>query len=154
MRKLLLTVALLTSFASAQWHNTESKDQVTDEVSYGSHLTGESTVNGNPKGGNLTLMCAVKGKALVASVIHYYAADRKPARMGTIKFRVLNDDKLNPRTEGYNYGYMFLITKDEVEKMSGSEFRSSYSDYSGNQHYFEFQIPDIKDSAAYKDCFK
>lgn len=153
MEKLLLTAALLTSFASAQWIEQRHVDKVTDEVTKMSYVVGKSMINKEAHDSVISFNCDVDDQLFVA-VMQGRPDSRRLPQEYSIKFRVVGNEDNTPVTRGFGYGIAMLWDKSEADLFSGSEIRASYTDYSDNSHYFEFQLPDLKESDAYKDCFK
>lgn len=156
MKKLLLTAALLTSFASAQWIEQLHVDKVTDEVTKISYVVGKSMVNKEYYDSIISFNCDVDDDVdsqLFVVVMQGSPDKRRLPQEYSIKLRVIGHEDNLPVTRGFGYGIAMLWDKSEADLFSGSEIRASYTDHFDNGHYFEFQLPNLKESDAYRECF-
>lgn len=160
MKKLLLSVALLTSFAAADSGVTfvaamterQAVDPMTDEVTYLADAFTKIEVLEREHYGSLTFGCNDSNGvfAIVANTSPYKSL---PINIDSIQTRQLPDRgvKLDVVSDSGKV-FMFDLTAKDLEKFDDSKFRVRYMT-SNLEFFYEFDIAGLKNTETFK-CAK
>lgn len=152
MKKLLLAAALLTSVASAQFIEQSRIDPMNDKTTYFSLVKGIVKIDGKENVANFRLACLKE--EVLAVVINNESDGSWLPKMDTVEIRVLPDDRQVDFDVVVDWGEVFLVNPkaDSIDQLGSSEVRVRYEDSGGRSHFYSFNIPDVKESEAYKVC--
>lgn len=146
MKKLILTIALLSNLALA-WQEDTYIDRVDDSVTYISKIDGFYENHGKKGKAVLDVICF--GDFSVITVIpalqHY-------TLVGNPNYRFVGAEDVKVTPVGIERGYSFWLSTDDITGLSNSQLRLEYRSVLDGNIYTQFDIPNIEESKAYQSC--